>query len=46
MRTALKEWTQSRQRTEYLLIWIVRYNYIRPHSALGRKTPASKLSGG
>jgi Transposase and inactivated derivatives len=52
IRTALKEWayaqtyTHSWKRTAYLPIWTQRYNFIRPHSALGRKPPASKLSGG
>ena len=52
IRTALKEWayaqtyTHSWKRTAYLPIWTHRYNFQRPHSALGRKPPASKLSGG
>ena len=49
IRTALKEWayaqtyTHSWKRTAYLPIWTHRYNYLRPHSALGRKPPASRL---
>ena len=52
IKIALKEWayaptyTHSRQRTDYLSIWTYRYNYVRPHSALGRKPPASKLGAG
>lgn len=52
IRTALKEWayaqtyTHSWKRTAYLPVWTHRYNFSRPHSALGRKPPASKLSGG
>ena len=52
IRTALKEWayaqtyTHSWKRTAYLPIWTYRYNFLRPHTALGRKPPASKLSGG
>ena len=52
IRTALKEWayaqtyTHSWKRTAYLPIWTHRYNFLRPHTALGRKPPASKLSGG
>ena len=52
IRTALKEWayaqtyTHSWKRTAYLPIWTHRYNYLRPHSALGRKPPASRLRGG
>ncbi|WP_288229283.1 integrase core domain-containing protein [uncultured Desulfovibrio sp.] len=38
--------THSWKRTAYLPIWTHCYNYVRPHSALGRKPPASKLSGG
>ena len=52
IRTALKEWayaqtyTHSRERTAYLPAWTARYNFLRPHTALGRKPPASKLLGG
>jgi transposase InsO family protein len=52
IRTALKEWaykytyTHSWKRTAYLPIWTHRYNFPRPHTALGRKPPASKLNGG
>ena len=52
IRTALKEWayartyTHSWKRTAYLPIWTQCYNFLRPHTALGRKPPASKLSGG
>lgn len=52
IRTALKEWayaqsyTHSWKRTAYLTVWTHRYNFVRPHTALGRKPPASKLSGG
>ena len=52
IRTALKEWayaetyTHSWKRTANLPVWTYRYNFLRPHMALGRKPPASKLSGG
>jgi transposase InsO family protein len=52
IRTALKEWayaqtyTHSWKRTAYLPVWTHRYNFLRPHTALGRKTPASRLNGG
>ncbi len=52
IRTALKEWayaqtyTHSWKRTAYLPMWTQRYNFQRPHSALGRKPPASRLLGG
>jgi transposase InsO family protein len=52
IRTALKEWayaqtyTHSWKRTAYLPVWTHRYNCLRPHTALGRKPPASKLNGG
>ncbi len=52
IRTALKEWayaetyTHSWKRTANLPIWTQRYNFQRPHSALGRKPPASRLLGG
>jgi transposase InsO family protein len=52
IRTALQEWayaqtyTHSWQRTASLPVWTQRYNFQRPHSALGRKPPASRLLGG
>jgi transposase InsO family protein len=52
IKTALKEWaykqtyTHSWKKTAYLPIWTHRYNFLRPHTALGRKPPASKLNGG
>ena len=52
IRTALQEWayaqtyTHSWQRTAYLPVWTHRYNFQRPHTALGRKPPASRLLGG
>ena len=51
IKTALKEWaykqtyTHSWKRTAYLPVWTHRYNFLRPHTALGRKPPASKLGG-
>ena len=51
IRTALKEWayaqtyTHSWKRTAYLPVWTHRYNFLRPHTALGRNTPASRLGG-
>jgi transposase len=51
IRTALKEWayaqtyTHSWKRTAYLPVWTHRYNFLRPHTALGRKPPASMLGG-
>ena len=51
IRTALKEWayaqtyTHSWKRTANLPVWVQRYNFQRPHTALGRKTPASRLGG-
>ncbi len=50
IRTALKEWayaqtyTHSCKRTANLSRWTQYYNFIRPHSALGRKPPASILN--
>ncbi|MDR1509812.1 MAG: integrase core domain-containing protein [Synergistaceae bacterium] len=26
-------------------VWTHRYNYLRPHSALGKRPPASRLGG-
>jgi transposase InsO family protein len=52
IRTALQEWayaqtyTHSWKRTANLPIWTHHYNYLRPHSALGREPPASKLAEG
>jgi transposase InsO family protein len=52
IRTALQEWayaqtyTHSWERTANLPVWTQRYNFQRPHSALGRKPPASRLVGG
>ncbi|MSS26457.1 transposase, partial [Desulfovibrio sp. PG-178-WT-4] len=34
------------KRTANLPVWTHRYNFVRPHTALGRKPPASRLSGG
>ena len=51
IQTALKEWayaqtyTHSWKRTAYLPIWTHHYNFMRPHSALGREPPASRLAG-
>jgi transposase InsO family protein len=51
IRTALKEWayaqtyTHSWKRTAYLPVWTHRCNFLRPHTALGRKPPASSLKG-
>ena len=52
IQTALKErayaqtYTHSWKRTAYLSEWTHHYNFVRPHSALGRKPPASCLNGG
>ena len=52
IRTALQEWayartyTHSWKRTAELPVWTQRYNFQRPHSALGRNPPASRLPGG
>ena len=52
IQTALKEWayaqtyTHSWKRTASLSKWTYHYNFVRPHSALGRKPPASCLNGG
>jgi hypothetical protein len=49
-RTLQAEWayqqvfTTNEQRTEALPAWLNRYNYIRRHSSLGGKPPASRLS--
>lgn len=48
IRTALKEWayahtyTHSEKRTANLPVWTHRYNFVRPHTALGRKPPSLK----
>lgn len=52
IRTALKEWayastyTHSWKRSQDLPLWTYRYNFQRPHMALGRNPPASRLPGG
>lgn len=52
IRTALNEWaynesyTHSWKRSAKLAAWTQYYNFQRPHSALGRNPPASKLFGG
>lgn len=52
IRTAMNEWayartyTHSQERAASLPVWTKRYNFQRPHSALGRKPPASRLLGG
>ena len=51
IRTALKErayartYTHSWKRTQDLPLWTYRYNFQRPHTALGRNPPASRLPG-
>ena len=51
IRTALKEWayastyTHSWKRTQDLPLWTYRYNFQRPHTALDRNPPASRLPG-
>lgn len=50
IRTALKEWAyavaypHSDIRTKALFRWLHRYNNLRPHSALGGRTPAERLA--
>jgi transposase InsO family protein len=50
IQTLLREWAyaaayqNSQQRTRALASWIDYYNNHRPHSALGHKTPASRLT--
>jgi transposase InsO family protein len=50
IRTMLAEWAygalyrDSTERTAALPGWLWRYNTQRPHSALGRKTPAARLA--
>jgi len=49
IQTCLREWAyarayqHSRQRTEQLPYWLHRYNWHRPHTSIGAKTPISKL---
>ena len=38
-------WANSAERTEWLPAFLSYYNTRRPHSALGYKTPASRLCG-
>ncbi len=51
IRTALKEWayastyTHSWKRTQDLPLWTYRYNFQRPHTALGRNPPVYRLPG-
>jgi transposase InsO family protein len=50
IQTALREWAYarpyltSRQRREALPAWLHRYNVHRPHSALGRRPPISRVN--
>jgi transposase InsO family protein len=50
IRTMLAEWAYgaiyrtSTERTAALDGWLWRYNHLRPHSALGRKSPAARLA--
>lgn len=49
IQTALREWAygrsyrHSRERIAYLPEWLHRYNWHRPHSALGGRPPVSRL---
>lgn len=49
IQSALREWAYARayrhstERTRYLSHWIHRYNWHRPHAALGGKVPISRL---
>ena len=49
IQTCLREWAyaqayqHSRQRTEQLPYWLHRYNWHRPHTSIGAKTPISRL---
>jgi transposase InsO family protein len=51
IQTCLREWAygriwmNSKERTEWLPAFLAYYNARRPHSALGYKPPASRLSG-
>jgi transposase InsO family protein len=50
IQTALREWAyaipyaSSRQRRDALPAWIHRYNFHRPHSALGRRPPIDRVN--
>ena len=50
IQTCLREWAyaqayhHSRQRTEQLPYWLHRYNWHRPHTAIGAKPPVSRLA--
>lgn len=52
IQTMLREWAyaatyqSSTHRAEVLPTWLTYYNCRRPHSALGHKTPASRLQAG
>lgn len=52
IQTALKEWAYAQtyahswKRTACLPAWTQQYSFVRPHSAPGRKPPASCLNGG
>src|SRR5580704_2616739 len=49
IQTCLREWAyaqayhHSRQRTQQLPYWLHRYNWHRPHTGIGAKTPISRL---
>src|ERR1700761_8109618 len=49
IQTCLREWAyaqayrHSRQRTKQLPYWLHRYNWHRPHTGIGAKTPISRL---
>ena len=49
IQTSLREWAyaqayeNSRQRKDQLPIWLHRYNWHRPHTGIGDKTPISRL---
>jgi len=50
IQTALREWAYAQayptsdRRADELPIWLHRYNWHRPHSSLGAKTPISRLA--
>jgi transposase InsO family protein len=50
IRTMLREWAYgaiyrtSTERTAALDGWLWRYNHLRPHGSLGRKTPSARLA--
>jgi transposase InsO family protein len=50
IQTSLREWAyakayqHSRQRTDDLPIWLHSYNWHRPHTGIGDKTPISRLA--